>query len=64
MNLKSKRFLFAAMVGLVWFGAAIKAVLSGNTDVLNTLNPYCLGYLATYSGWESWKPTGLTNGGN
>jgi len=62
VNLKSKRFMFAAMVGAVWFAAAVRAIITGDLEVLNSLNPWCLGYLTSYSGWESWRPAGLNGG--
>ncbi len=57
MNIKYKRFMFASIVASVWLSVAIKSIIIWEFANLLSISPWCLGYLAAFSGFDSWKPT-------
>ena len=56
-NLQSKRFLLVAVMT-----AAFISLLIFAPEVGAPLTPYAYGLIAAYCGFESWKPTGVSNG--
>ena len=57
MNIKSKRFIFACIPALIFLVTGIKSVVIWDFVELLKIAPWCLGYLAAYSGFDSWKPS-------
>ena len=53
-NIKSKRFMLILMIIAVWI-----ATLLTKDALFTGLTPYVFGLIASYMGFESWKPSGL-----
>lgn len=59
-NIRSKRFIFACIPAMILLATGIRSVILWDFGSFVQIFPYCGGYLAVYSGYESKWPTGAT----
>jgi len=57
MNMTSKRFILASIPAVILLAAGIRSVFIWDFAPFVEIFPYCGGYLAAYSGFETWRPS-------